>query len=152
MKLTFFHAWFLYFPRIKINWTLIKIYISGVYWSSTLYNTQNCSLLKKKKWRWIRKSRSLCKSNIYMLSPFPVRFPHWLWTLKPQDSISSQLGPERPDEETEKCQKIPSLNGSSWAEVAICTIILARLSMWYFETLSSQKPCVIVDDQRHIES
>jgi len=85
---------------------LIKIYISGVYWSSTLYNTQNCSLLKKKKWRWIRKSRSLCKSNIYMLSPFPVRFAHCLWKLKPQDIISTLLGPERPEEtEIEKSVK-----------------------------------------------
>jgi len=89
-----------------------------------------------------------------MPSPFPVRFAHCLWKLKPQDIISTLLGPERPEEtEIEKqVSKIPSLDGPSWVEVAICTIILARLSMWYFETLSSQKPCVIVDDQRHIES
>jgi len=90
-----------------------------------------------------------------MLSPFPVRFPHWLWTLKPQDIISTLLGPKRPEEteiEKKKVSKIPSLDGPGGVEVAICTIILARLSMWYFETLSSQKPCVIVDDHRHIES
>lgn len=54
----------------------------------------------------------------------------------------------------EQKKKQSGYQNSAWVGIKNCTTYKARLSMWYFETLSSQKHnCVIFkNDQRHLNS
>lgn len=80
---------------------------------------------------------------------------HWLWNLSHKNPPLLQPLHMHGSSENNNLNIKPCFQRYNWrcgVEVVVCTIILARLSMWYFETLSSQKHCVIVDDQRHIDT